>query len=248
MSILNASQKSVALKHPLAALSFYMGNKKGMHEAIIHDSAKYLFGQKYDKTKWQEALEELNNNSLIPPNKNIHNVVVGNSLNTTFGKWIWCCVRVLQPEAMIETGVAHGSSSWIILNAMHLNKKGKLYSIDLPNNDTNSAYNFDSSQPATGWMVPETLKGQWELHLGYAQEILPELLNKLKQIDIFFHDSDHSYEHMKFEFDMSAPFIRKGGVLISDDVHKNKAFEEFISKNGWKALQFNKGGSALAGE
>jgi len=191
-------------------------------------------------------LNELEKGVLIAPNKNTHNLVVGNSLNTTFGKWIWCCVRVLKPEVMIETGVAHGSSTWIILNAMHLNKKGKLYSIDLPNNDTNSAYNFRNTQPATGWMVPDSLKPLWELHLGYAQEILPALLKKLGKIDIFFHDSDHSYEHMKFEFETATPFIRSGGLLISDDVHKNKAYSEFISTSKWKALMFNKGGCAIA--
>jgi len=246
MSILEASRKSVALKHPLAALSFYLGNKGAMHEAIILDAAKYIFGNNTNLQVWRDALSELKENKFIAPNKNTYDVVVGNNLNTTFGKWIWCCVRVLQPESMIETGVAHGSSSWIILNAMRKNGKGKLYSIDLPNNDTNSAYNFNEAQPVTGWMVPDELKSQWELHLGYAQEILPALLNRLKTIDIFFHDSDHSYEHMKFEFETAAPFIRKGGVLLSDDVHKNKAFEEYVSKSKNTALQFNKGGCALA--
>ncbi|MBK7965879.1 MAG: class I SAM-dependent methyltransferase [Bacteroidetes bacterium] len=246
MSILEASRKSVALKHPLAALSFYMGNKKAMHEAIILDAAKYIFGANTDLRPWKEALLEITSYDLIPANKNTYDVVVGNNLNTTFGKWIWCCVRVLQPDAMIETGVAHGSSSWIILNAMHKNGKGKLFSIDLPNHDTNKDYNFNMSHPETGWMVPDVLKKQWELHLGYAQEILPKLLNQLGKIDIFFHDSDHSYEHMKFEFETSSPFIRKGGLMLSDDVHKNKAFSEYVERNHLKALQFNKGGCALA--
>lgn len=246
MSILHASHRSLAFKHPLAALSFYMGKKGAMHAAILLESAKYLLGNDFNKKSWQSAIAELEQDILIPSNANTHNLVVGNSLNTTFGKWIWCCVRTLQPEIMIETGVAHGSSSWIILNAMHLNKKGVLHSIDLPNNDTNSAYNFQNTQPATGWMVPDSLKSRWQLHLGYAQEILPALLAKTGKIDMFFHDSDHSYEHMKFEFETSSPFIRKGGLLISDDVHKNLAFEEFIDKSKWKALMFNKGGCAVS--
>ncbi len=246
MEILQASRKSVAFRHPLSALSFYIGNKGALHKAIIFDAAKYLLGKQFIKQEWMHALHEIENNQLIPPSSNTHNVVVGNSLNTTFGKWIWCCVRVLKPEIMIETGVAHGSSSWIILNAMHLNKKGTLHSIDLPNNDTNSAYNFGNAQPATGWMVPESLRSQWQLHLGFAQEILPALLVKLGKIDIFFHDSDHSYEHMKFEFESAEKFIRQGGLLISDDVHKNKAFKEFVDRSKWKALMFNKGGCALS--
>ncbi len=247
MRIRQASHKYIALKHPFAALQFYRGNKNALHQAIILDAAQYLLGKQFIKSDWLQALKELEENRLLPPVANTHNLVVGNSLNTTFGKWIWCCVRVIKPEIMIETGVAHGSSSWIILNAMHLNKKGKLHSIDLPNNDTNQAYNFSQSQPETGWMVPESMKSRWELHLGYAQEILPALLKQSGKIDLFFHDSDHSYGHMKFEFETARPFIRKGGLLISDDVHKNKAFQEFVQNTGWKSLQFNKGGCSIAG-
>jgi len=39
MSILHASQKTIALKHPIAALSFYLGNKQALHKAIILESA-----------------------------------------------------------------------------------------------------------------------------------------------------------------------------------------------------------------
>ena len=217
-----------------------------MHRAIILKSARHLFGSTVQLSEWNSALSELEKSDLIAPSKNQFNVPVGNNLNTTFGKWIYCLVRATKPDAMIETGVAHGYSSWIILNAMHKNGKGKLYSIDLPNHDTNKDYNFKHTQPETGWIVPDILKSQWELHLGYAQELLPMLLSKLQKIDIFFHDSDHSYEHMKFEFETSSPFIRKGGLMLSDDVHKNKAFAEYVENTNYKALQFNKGGCAIA--
>ncbi len=245
MSVHESSSKLSALRHPLAAISFYMGNKTPMHEAIILDSATYLWEDQVQQKLWKQALKELATNDLVPPTENPQNIPVGNSLNTTFGKWIYCTVRVLQPEVMIETGVAHGSSTWIILNAMHKNKKGQLYSIDLPNNDTNAAYNFGTKQPETGWRVPSSLRGRWELHLGFAQEILPALLDKLKLIDFFFHDSDHSYGHMMYEFNTIYPYLKNGGVILSDDVHKNEAFNQFTAGHKLKALQFNKGGCAI---
>lgn len=222
-----------------------MGRKNNLHRAIILKSAKYLFGTNAIITEWNKALDELEKNNLIAPNKNEFNIPVGNNLNSTFGKWIYCLVRATKPEAMIETGVAHGYSSWIILNAMYKNKKGKLYSVDLPNNDTNRAYNFDKKSPQTGWLVPEQLRNQWELHLGRAEEILPQLKQQLPLIDIFFHDSDHSYAHMKYEFETIIPVIKKGGIILSDDVHKNTAFEEFTKQNQLLALRFNKGGCAV---
>ncbi len=244
MSIKNASAISAAIKHPLAALAFKLGNKAAMHDALILDSANYLWGNDTDIKGWKNALDELKNNDLIAPNENKHQTIVGNNLNTTFGKWIYCCIRVTKPETVIETGVAHGYSSWIILNALKKNNKGILYSIDLPNHDTNIDYNF-KDQPTTGWMVPDVLKDRWKLNLGDAKILLPTLLKEIGELSIFFHDSDHSYEHMKYEFETSHPFFMNGGLLLSDDVHKNSAFAEHVEHNTLKALQFNKGGAAI---
>lgn len=243
MHIYEPSSRKNAIRHPFAGFLFALGKKTSLHRAIILDSASYLFGKGFKRSEWTNALNEIEAKDFIPQNANTNNIVVGNTLNTTFGKWIYCCVRVLQPEVMIETGVAHGASSWMILNALHKNGKGKLYSIDLPDNDTNPAYNFQST-PQTGWIVPDVLKNRWELHLGYAQTILPQLLDELKRIDIFFHDSDHSYSHMKYEFETVLPYLHKESILLSDDVHKNTAFSEFTANNKLKALQFNKGGAA----
>jgi hypothetical protein len=51
---------------------------------------------------------------------------------------------------------------------------------------------------------------------------------------------------MRFEFETVAPFLSPHGLLLSDDVHKNAAFTEFVDQRQWRALQFNKGGTALA--
>lgn len=192
------------------------------------------------------VIDELSADPLPEPDRTPNGLSVGNSLDNTFGKWIWCCVRIIQPEVMIETGVSHGSSSRIILSAMQRNSKGKLYSIDLPNRDTNKNYNFNTTAPETGWMVADSLRERWDLRLGEARELLPAVLEETGKTDIFFHDSDHSYAHMKFEFETVAPYLKPGALLLSDDVHKNTAFEEFVGRSGWKALKFNKGGCAIA--
>lgn len=245
MNIINFSSKINIIKHPIASINFFRGNKSSLHKEIIFDSAKYLWPNKFNKNEWNSYFEELENNSLIAANKNVHeSVIVGNNLNTTFGKWIYCCIRFLKPETIIETGVSHGYSSWIILNALHKNNCGKLYSIDLPNNDTNKNYNF-TEIPQTGWLVPKELKDRWDMRLGDAKIILPEILKNLGNIDIFFHDSDHSYEHMKFEFETVQPHFKNGSLLLSDDVDKNSSFQEHVNKFGLKSIQFNKGGTSL---
>ena len=47
---------------------------------------------------------------------------------------IWCAVRHCRPEAaVLETGVAHGVSSRVVLEALALNDRGHLWSIDIAN-------------------------------------------------------------------------------------------------------------------
>ena len=51
-------------------------------------------------------------------------------------------------------------------------------------------------------------------------------------MDAFFHDSLHTFDHMTFEYRTAWPFLRPGGVLLSHDVHWNRAFPRFASSVG----------------
>ena len=57
---------------------------------------------------------------------------------------------------------------------------------------------------------------------------LEPLLQKLGSTDLFLHDSEHSYENMMFEFETTWPFLRRGGILLADDVTANNAFADFV--------------------
>src|SRR5271156_5195455 len=45
---------------------------------------------------------------------------------------IWCLIRHLRPNHVVETGVARGFTSRFILEALERNGSGHLWSIDLP--------------------------------------------------------------------------------------------------------------------
>lgn len=226
-------------------MAFLFGKKAMAHRIQILETAKKLWRSKEINQRFETALDEfesLQSNIIITENQENGG---GNRPNSTFGKWIWCCVRVFQPDVMVETGVSHGHSSRNILDAMHRNGKGMLYSIDLPNKDTNPDYNFKGPSTETGWAVPQQLRNRWELILGDARTELPALLKDLGTIDIFFHDSDHSYEHMLFEFETALPHLAQSGILLSDDVDKNEAFSRFTHKHALLMHCFNKGGVAI---
>jgi len=130
--------------------------------------------------------------------------------------------RIIKPEVVIETGVAYGVTSTYILKALELNNRGVLHSIDLPPLGKNS----DSY---VGWFVPEELKRRWCLHRGASKRILPSLLPQVKSVDIFIHDSRHTYQNIKRELSLVLPYLSRRSVVIADDVQENRAFLEWAA-------------------
>ena len=135
------------------------------------------------------------------------------------GNFLYLLVRSLNPDTVIATGVSSGESSSYILQAMRDNNKGKLYSFDLPAAIVEKGLTTIIPEgESSGWAIPEYLRDRWEINLGSSEELLLPLLIKLEKIDIFFLDSLHTYDHMFFEYTTSWVFIKKNGVLISDDI------------------------------
>jgi predicted O-methyltransferase YrrM len=151
----------------------------------------------------------------------------------------YAAVRALRPQVVVETGIANGVSSAYILLALHRNQRGALHSIGLPD----PAYLPEGME--AGWFVPKWLRKPWHVHLGDAKEILPKLLPELGRIDIFLHDSLHTYEHMLWEFEIAYPFLRLGELLFADDALWNSAFEDFARKVGTPEARILRGVGVL---
>jgi Methyltransferase domain len=134
----------------------------------------------------------------------------------------YAAVRALKPEVIVETGVANGISAAHLLLACHLNGRGRLYSIDINNGD------YLPPGKTVGWIVPDYLRERWTLMLADSKDVLPKLFTQLGAVDIFIHDSLHTYEHMKFEINLSYPRIKPGGLLLVDDENFNTAFAECV--------------------
>jgi predicted O-methyltransferase YrrM len=133
-------------------------------------------------------------------------------------------VRALAPERIVETGIANGVSSTYLLLAIRKNGKGRLHSIGL----RDPAFLPAGREP--GWLVPSWLRGPWQLEIGNSLQILPAALSRFGTIDMFIHDSLHTYEHMLWELEIAYPAVRRGGLLLSDDALWNSAFQDFARK------------------
>jgi len=149
---------------------------------------------------------------------------------------LYCFVRAIKPTIIIETGVDAGSSSYVILEALKNNKKGKLYSIDSVDPSANcSKEDYINDM---GWLIPEELKNNWKLIIGDSKVELPKLLKSLETVDIFFHDSLHTYQHMTFEFQTVFPYLSSKKLLLADDINKNNSFQDFIKSHNLKMEKF----------
>ena len=122
---------------------------------------------------------------------------------------IYLLVRSLKPDVVVETGVCYGESSAYILHALSENRRGVLYSIDLGNSP---------DEPPSDYFIPERLMSRWHLIIGDSKQVLPRLLSRLERIDLFHHDSLHTYEHMMWEYETAFPHLHAHGVLSSHDV------------------------------
>lgn len=145
--------------------------------------------------------------------------------------FLYYVIRIKKPEFVIETGVATGQTSFFILKAMNENNFGKLFSTDI---------RYDA-----GEIVPDYLKNRWDFTVlkRDSKKSFEKFINNFDKIDIFFHDSDHSYWWQTLEYNIAFNHIKKDGLLISDDIDNSYAFLDFVNKNKMDFYSFFNGGS-----
>ena len=151
----------------------------------------------------------------------------GWSIGTTLGTALYTLCRKVRPDIVIETGVASGVSSSYILCGLEENQRGALYSIDLAWREGHS-----------GWIIPDYLRHRWQLVMGRSYDKLPPLLEKLGTIDIFLHDSEHSYRNMLFEYQTAWAHLKPGGLLLSHNIYSNNAFSGFCESVNHTGYEF----------
>lgn len=134
---------------------------------------------------------------------------------------LYCLVRHFEPRLVVETGVASGKSSAVILEALRMNGVGRLISIDLPNKEGQvlpDGAATHTGNKSVGWLVPDYLRDNWELLLGDSVEILSELIEPISDCEFFFHDSLHTTAHVLAEYYVIRNRSTNLKVAVIDDV------------------------------
>lgn len=138
------------------------------------------------------------------------------AVSKTTGFVLYTLIRTLKPRTILETGVANGYSTRLILSALNRNKIGRLISVDVNKN--------------VGGLLEGIDKTRWGLYVGKPRKNLKDAIKKINKIDVFIHDSDHSYENMTFEFNIVLEKMAGHGIIMSDDISGNEAFLDFARK------------------
>lgn len=115
----------------------------------------------------------------------------------------------LRPHVVVETGVYHGVSTIMILDALTENNRGHLHSCDPRYRDQSWA----EGALARAHKVAIDFT-RWTFHGSPSHLVLPKVPSPW---DVFLHDSDHSAENMTWELDYAWERLRPGGLLVCDD-------------------------------
>jgi predicted O-methyltransferase YrrM len=163
--------------------------------------------------------------------------------------FLYWLVRQAKPKKIVQCGVCNGLSASFMMLALAKNgPEGTLSVIDLPPV-------FDPGDPdwtiegkvygvvipegkTTGWMVPDAYRDRMEVWNGDAKDLLPKMVDKVDAIDFFYHDSDHTYDHMMFEFREAKRKLTPGGLIVGDDISWNASLWDFADEYGVPSFNF----------
>ncbi|HEX7994386.1 MAG TPA: hypothetical protein VF506_10725 [Streptosporangiaceae bacterium] len=120
----------------------------------------------------------------------------------TLARAVWCTARHIRPQVVIETGVAHGVTTRIILEAMNMNDRGHLWSIDLPHPLDHRLHD------QTGVAVTDECRPRWTYLEGASRQ-----------------------QNTLFEMEQAASAIRPGGIMLIDDIKSHLGFATFAKQH-----------------
>lgn len=140
------------------------------------------------------------------------------------GHLCYALARIRRPSVIVETGVCYGVTSAFLLKAIQVNGFGVLHSIDLPPLGR-------AADDFVGRLVAPGLRANWKLHRGRSQDLLPGIVHKEGPVNLFVHDSLHTYRNMRREFEIVTPSMASDGLIIADDVEGNRAFSGWVSNS-----------------
>lgn len=147
---------------------------------------------------------------------------------------LYVLVRLLQPSDMLETGVGNGHSSYFLLHALAANGVGTLHSTEIAED--------------AGKLLDPAERERWQLHLldrRRKRKSFVQVLEGLPELDLFLHDSDHTYQWLTFELQAARTKLAPPGLMVVDDAEKSYGFFDFCAAHALRPVLLFDGGKIL---
>jgi len=133
---------------------------------------------------------------------------------------LYVLARLCKPRVIVETGVANGLSTVLLLEALRKNRSGDLYSIEVRDD--------------VGKYLTQSERIRWNLVVLKERPLrraFIKVMNDFPPIDMFIHDSNHSYRWQRLEYRQGLSHLSPTGLLLSDDIDCSWAFADLIKEN-----------------
>jgi predicted O-methyltransferase YrrM len=123
--------------------------------------------------------------------------------------FLYAFILARKPRTVIETGVANGITTNVIMSALE-KSGGSLHSFDVDPRTSNVYSGI----------------GNWHFHLlsGNLQKDLIKQVGAISEVDLWLHDSNHGYLWQSFEYQLAKSVLRADGILVSDDIDSSTAW------------------------
>lgn len=130
-------------------------------------------------------------------------------------KYLPLVVELLKPKQVVELGSAAGTSALMMLS--HLPDTSHLYAISIPEPEGEFRFIQEDYPNLTlirgSSLDPNSYKG----------------FNP-KETDVWFWDTDHTYEQIRAEYDFCKPFLKEDCLVFVDDINLNEGMKKFWSE------------------
>lgn len=151
-------------------------------------------------------------------------------LGAGLGFVLFVLIEAEKPRLVIETGIAAGASSNLILNRLNAIESGELISVDITSK--------------VGELVEQKLKNRWNVKVLpklFKRKAFLHILNSNQNATIFLHDSDHSLQWQIFEISSAIKCLPSVKHILVDDV--SEEFQSFVLNDlpGWNLVVIDEG-------
>lgn len=160
-------------------------------------------------------------------------------------------VLMLEPNTLVEIGVFGGRSLIPMATALKATGKGKAFGIDpwdpIESAEGMDGVNYDWWGHLDHEKIYQGVKAKVE-EFGLEETITlirstSELAPYIPNIDILHIDGNHSEKAAYFDVNKWVPLVKKGGLIIFDDVTwgTNKSAVEWLDETCVKLVEYHEG-------